>query len=238
MDYSLSFLAGFFGSLHCVGMCGAIVLAYSSQGIPSSVSKFSTLTSHLTYNVGRVLSYAVVGAFLGLAGKGVMMIQGVAQWFSAIAGVTLILAGIVLLRVVPFVRFDESIPLVRTSRSLFRRAYSASFGALVALPKIESKFYIGFLTPLLPCGLLYSMFFKAAETGSALEGSLMMTLFGLGIVPALLVTGYAGTFLSNTFRRWGDRLAAATIILMGVLLLMRGLEIPLPWMGGEGHAPM
>ena len=231
MDYSLSFLAGFFGSVHCVGMCGAIVLAYSSQGIPTSVSKISTLASHLTYNAGRVLSYAIVGAFLGMAGKGVMMIQGVAHWFSLIVGALLIVAGVILLRVIPFARFDESIPLIGTSRSIVKRMYQASFGTLVALPKLESKFYIGLLTPLLPCGLLYSMFLKAAETGSALEGSLMMALFGLGIVPALLATGYASSLLGETMRRWGDKLAAVTIILMGLMLLTRGLGIPLPWMG-------
>jgi len=234
MDYSFAFFAGLFGSMHCVGMCGAIVLAYSTQGMPSSASRISTLASHLTYNAGRVLSYAIVGAFLGMAGKGVMMIHGVAQWFSLLVGAVLIVAGVVLLRVIPFVRIDESVPLVESGKSLFRRLYRASFGALVALPKLESKFYIGLLTPLLPCGLLYSMFLKAAETGSALGGGLTMALFGLGIVPALVATGYASTFLGEKLRKWGDKLAAVTIILMGLMLLTRGLGIPLPWMGGGG----
>lgn len=235
MDYSLSFLAGLFGSLHCVGMCGAIVLAYSSQGMSASVSKISTLVSHLTYNAGRVLSYAIVGALLGAVGKGVMMIHGVAEWFSLVVGALLIVAGVILLRVIPFVRIDESVPFIESGRSLFRRLYKASFGALVALPKLESKFYIGLLTPLLPCGLLYSMFLKAAEAGSALEGGLMMALFGLGIVPALVVTGYVSSFLGEKLRRWGDKLAAMTIIVMGLMLLTRGLGIPLPWMGGGHH---
>jgi hypothetical protein len=216
-------------------MCGAIVLAYSSQGMSASVSRISTLASHLTYNAGRVLSYAIVGAFLGMAGKGVMMIHGVAEWFSLAVGALLIIAGVVLLRVIPFARFDESLPIVESSRSVIKRLYRASFGALVALPKLESKFYIGLLTPLLPCGLLYSMFLKAAETGSALEGGIMMALFGLGIVPALLVTGYASTFLGESLRRWGDKLAAVTIILMGLMLFTRGMGIPLPWMGGGHH---
>ncbi len=220
--------------MHCVGMCGAIVLAYSSQGIPTSVSKISTLASHLTYNAGRVLSYVVVGAIFGLAGRGTMTIRGVGEWFSLIVGALLIVAGVILLRVIPFAQLDESLPLVNASRSILQRLYRASFGALVALPKLESKFYIGLLTPLLPCGLLYSMFLKAAETGSAVKGGLTLALFGLGIVPALVATGFASTFLSEKLRQWGDKLAAVTIILMGLTLLTRGLGIPLPWMGGGG----
>ncbi len=127
--------------MHCVGMCGAIVLAYSSQGIPTSVSKISTLASHLTYNAGRVLSYVVVGAIFGLAGRGTMTIRGVGEWFSLVVGALLIVAGVILLRVIPFAQLDESLPLVNASRSILQRLYRASFGALVALPKLESKFY-------------------------------------------------------------------------------------------------
>lgn len=212
-------------------MCGAIVLAYSSQGIPAPMSSFSTLAAHLTYNAGRVLSYSIVGAFLGAVGQGLTMIRGIGEVFSLIVGGLLIVAGIILLRVIPFVQWNESV-LLESSRSLFRRLYRVSFGALVALPKLESKFYIGLLTPLLPCGLLYSLFLKSAETGSALDGGLTMAFFGLGIVPALVVTGYASTFLGERLRRWGDRLASVTIILMGIMLLLRGLNVPLPWMIG------
>jgi hypothetical protein len=205
--------------------------------MPASVSRISTLAAHLVYNAGRVLSYAVVGALVGMAGRGVMMIQGVAHWFSLVAGALLIIAGIVLLRVIPFARVDESIPLFTFSRSILQRMYRASFRVFFAVPRLESKFYLGLLTPLLPCGLLYSMFLKAAETGSALEGGAVMALFGLGIVPSLILTGYATSVLGEKLRRWGDRIAAVTIILMGLILLIRGLGLPLPWAGG-GHGHM
>ncbi len=217
--------------MHCVGMCGAIVLAYSTQGIESSATKISTLGAHLAYNGGRVLSYVIVGVILGLLGQGLTAVEGAGFWFSLVGGVILAAAGIVMLRVVPFARFAETVNLSEESRSLVQRLYRKSFGALVALPKLESKFYIGMMTPLLPCGLLYSMFFKAAETGSAVQGGLIMLAFGSGIVPALLVTGYASSFFGENLRRWGDRLAAATILLMGIVMILRAIGLP-----GVGHS--
>lgn len=221
--------------MHCVGMCGAIVLAYSTQGMTPGMTKTSTLAAHLTYNAGRVLSYVIVGAFLGLLGHGLTAVKGIGHWFSLIGGTALVIAGVVMLRVIPFVRFAETVNLSEGSKVFVQRLYRKSFGALVALPKIESKFYIGLLTPLLPCGLLYSMFLKAAETGSAVEGGMIMLLFGAGIVPALLVTGYASSFFGDRLRRWGDKLAAVTILLMGLVMILRAVGVPIPAVGGHAH---
>ncbi len=114
--------------------------------------------------------------------------------------------------------------------------YTRTYGALLASPTIESKFYIGMLTPLLPCGLLYSAFIIAAASGSALHGAETMALFGIGIVPSLVIVGFVSTYFRFRLRSWGDRLAAFTIVLMGIMMLMRGLGLPLPWMVmGGGH---
>ncbi len=239
MDHSVdlwfSFLAGFFGSMHCVGMCGPIVIAYATQGIPSGATKFSTVAAHCTYNGGRVLSYVIAGALFGLAGKGLTTLQGIGFWFSLTVGTGLLLSGLALLHLIPVIRFSETIDLTGAARNAIERVYRASFGILISMPKFESKFYLGLLTPLLPCGLLYSMLLKAAETGNAAQGALMMLLFGLGIVPALVLTGLAGSYFSTKIRTWGDRIAAITIILMGVSLIFRALGVPLPFTGTHSH---
>jgi len=90
------------------------------------------------------------------------------------------------------------------------------------------------LTPLLPCGLLYSAFIIAAASGSAFNGAATMALFGIGIVPSLVIVGFVSTFFRFRLRTWGDKLAAATIVMMGIMMLMRGLGLPLPWMMMQG----
>jgi sulfite exporter TauE/SafE len=125
--------------------------------------------------------------------------------------------------------------LENRTRNLFFRIYRAVYGSLIAQKGLESKFYIGLLTPLLPCGLLYSMFLKAASTASVLQGALVMASFGAGIVPALVVAGFASSYFGNKLRYWGDKIAAVTIILMGLALLWRAFNVPMMGMGGHVH---
>jgi len=231
LDYSLSFLAGLFGSMHCVGMCGAIVMGYSTQGFAEQTPPSSALASHLTYNSGRVLSYAIIGGIVGGLGAGITTLQDIAFWFSVVAGVLLLLLGISLLRILPGFATSAQLVLESRTRNLLFRVYQAVYGSLIAQKGLESKFYIGLLTPLLPCGLLYSMFLKAASTASVLQGALVMACFGAGIVPALVATGFASSYFGNKLRYWGDKLAAVTVLLMGLVLLWRAFGVP----GMEGH---
>jgi uncharacterized protein len=122
----------------------------------------------------------------------------------------------------------------RQTRAFLFRIYTGTYGKLLGSPSTESKFYIGMLTVLLPCGLLYSMFFKAAASGSPLAGATIMFLFGMGIFPALFITGIASSWFGTRLRFIGDKLAAITIILLGIMMATRALGLPLPWMGGGG----
>ena len=243
MNLLLSFLTGFFGSMHCVGMCGAIVAAYSTQanfGVPAS-GKWNQLLKHLSYNFGRVLSYVLLGAVLGMIGGGISGLKSAGEWFSTAAGVLLILSGIWISRIFPRTGLTPEVPFGREKKSFLLSLYTRTYGALLGSPTLESKFYIGLLTPLLPCGLLYSMFLMAAASGSAVNGAVTMALFGCGIVPSLVIVGFVSTFFRLRLRMIGDKLAAITVILMGIIMVMRGLGVPMPWMpmgGGHHHMRM
>jgi len=241
MDWVLVMLTGFFGSMHCAGMCGAIVAAYSTQdGLPGlpHAGKWTMLYRHLSYNAGRVLSYVLVGVLLGAIGGSFAGLRTIGVWFSTVMGVLLIFSGFWMLKIFPWMGFTQQIDLGGKRISPLISFYSRTYGALLSSPTIESKFYIGLLTPLLPCGFLYSAFAMAAGSGSAVNGAVTMALFGSGIVPALLVVGYVSTFFKFKLRLLGNRLAAVTIVLMGIMMLLRGLGMPLPWMmmgGGHHH---
>ncbi len=214
-------------------MCGAIVLAYSTQGISREAPVGSAIVAHLTYNSGRVLSYTIFGAIFGSMGGGISSLHRFGFWFSLAAGALLVLSGMLLLRIFPRVSFPSELNFGAETKNLLFRIYRATFAALIARHKLEPKFYIGLLTPLLPCGLLYSMFLKAASTASPVDGALTMFLFGLGIVPALVITGLVSQFFGNRLRAWGDKLAAVTIILMGVVVLARAAGVDIPFVSSH-----
>jgi sulfite exporter TauE/SafE len=244
MNFVLIFLTGFFGSMHCVGMCGAIVAAYSTQDNfhnKNAAGKWNPFLKHLSYNFGRVLSYVFIGALLGAIGGGFSGLQSAGEWFSTAAGVLLILSGIWMMRIFPWMGFKQEISLSSEKKSFLLSLYTKTYGVLLTSPTVESKFYIGLLTPLLPCGLLYSAFMIAAASGSAVNGAVTMALFGSGIVPSLVIVGFVSTFFRFRLRAWGDKLAAIMIVVMGIIMVMRGLGIPMPWMmmgGGHHHHGM
>lgn len=231
MDIALVFLTGFFGSMHCVGMCGAIVAAYSTQsGEQYKPGRWYALANHLVYNAGRVLSYIIVGAVLGAVGGSFGGLKIAAEWFSTVIGALLIASGVWMLRIIPGMSLPQEISFDAGKESGLLNLYTRTYGALLQSPTLESKFYIGLLTPLLPCGLLYSAFIMAAASGNASNGAVTMALFGSGIVPSLVVVGFVSTFFKLRLRLWGDKLAAVTILLMGLMMLLRGVGLPLPWM--------
>ena len=233
MDFALIFLTGFLGSMHCVGMCGAIVTAYSTQDgfhDQNTRGKWNPLVKHLAYNGGRVFSYIVIGALLGGVGGGFGALQIAGDWFSTAVGVLLVGSGIWMLRIFPGTGFTQTIAGKDQKNSSLVSFYNKTYGILLSSPSIESKFYIGLLTPLIPCGLLYSVFLMAAASGNAVNGAATMALFGTGIVPSLILVGFVSTFARFRLRVLGDKLAAITVVLMGVMMLLRGLGLPLPWM--------
>jgi uncharacterized protein len=211
------FLVGLLTSLHCIGMCGGLVACYAVQR--GSAGVLAGMTSHLFYNGGRLFSYTVLGGIAGLAGQFVGTFRPMAgPWFSIVAGVAMAVIGFFSLDIVPgWFRTEPA------GTSWLRRFHLRSVADLLRTRSREGAFYIGLLTSFLPCGLLYAMVVKAAETGSASSGAFTMLAFGAGTVPALLLTGMATTFLSVRLRLYATRVAALVVVVMGALLVIRAI---------------
>jgi len=216
MDLTLSLLAGFFTSMHCVGMCGGLVACYAVQRGSGRV--ITGLPSHLSYNGGRLLAYTFLGGVAGFAGKALGSLHAIGPWFSLVAGAFMVAVGVLMFGIVPGWNLQEP-----KSDSWLRRLHLQSVADLLQNRSPEGAFYVGLLTPLLPCGMLYAMILKAAGTGGAASGALTMLAFGVGTVPALFATGMATTLVSVRFRLHATRLAALVVIVMGILLITRGV---------------
>jgi len=227
-DFLAPLLIGFVGSLHCLGMCGPLVLAYSlhmghgeeqgAAGMPAPWKK--GIFHHLAFHFGRILTYG----FLGALAASLTHIAGVNQLFSGLrssitlgGGILLVLFGLLLLRVLPFSLF--TLPSFGPGSWMGR-----VFSRLLGTPTAASKILLGLATGFLPCMLSWAMVVKAATTQNVLSGFLTMVLFGIGTVPALFLLGLSASFLSLKVRFFGERVAALSVMVMGLILIFKGAK--------------
>jgi sulfite exporter TauE/SafE len=212
---SIAFL-GSFG--HCIGMCGGIVLAYSTIKIEPESSKVSKTVAHLLYNFGRVLTYTLLGAIFGAIG-GVATFSNTANGtLLIIAGVAMILAGLSLMGKIKFLTIIEH----SISSSNF---YKRSFQKILHSKSNVSFFVLGMLNGLLPCGFVYFFAITAASTASPYYGALVMFVFGVSTIPAMFSLGFLSSLASATsFRNMMMSLSSVAVILYGLFTLYNGYD--------------
>lgn len=169
-------LLGSFG--HCIGMCGGIVVAYSSTKIKSEYSKTIQSVAHLLYSFGRVTTYTILGAIFGFIGGVVTFSNTTSGVFLLITGFLMVIVGFSLLGKIKFLTILEH----SCSKSPL---YQKTFKNLLTSNSLFSFYLLGMLNGLLPCGFVYAFAITAASTGSAFWGAVVMFIFGLSTIPAL-----------------------------------------------------
>jgi uncharacterized protein len=210
--YSIAFLTGLVGSLHCVGMCGPIALALPVGG----QSLLKATLSRLLYNLGRILTYSGLGLFFGYFGKAVF-IAGFQQQLSIMVGILLLLSILPshFTIIFPFQNFTNS--LVSSIKKLFY--IKSSFGFLL----------LGMANGLLPCGMVYMALAGALLSTSPLEGAVLMAIFGIGTAPLMFSISILPKFLTlNKRQKINKYLPIYTFLLSGILIT-RGLGLGMPF---------
>lgn len=227
LDFLLVMSLGFLGSFgHCMGMCGPIAVAFSlSQKAPTTPSLWHQLRFHLLLNLGRILSYALVGAAIGLLGS--VLVAG-GQWagvgsglrrvMSLLTGGLLIWFGLAqvspgLLPVLPFLN-----PM---SRGTLHDRLNRAMLHLSLHDRWWTPALLGMTWGLIPCGFLYAAQIKAAETGELWRGSATLLAFGLGTLPVMLGAGVSAAVVSRDRRSQLFRLGGWVTLAIGILTLLR-----------------
>ncbi len=205
-----AFLAGFLGSVHCVGMCGGIVGALSLRQ-----SYLRLLPYLLTYNLGRISSYTIAGLLVGFLGSQLWLPMEnprlVAKWVS---GFFMIALGLYISGWWQILTVLEKLGahLWRKIEPLGRRFFPIKH-PLQALG-------LGLVWGWLPCGLVYSILFFSLSSGNAWQGGLLMLSFGLGTLPMLLAMGVTAQWLTRFAHHLIVRRVAGTlVILFGLVIL-------------------
>ncbi len=230
------FFIGLLGSVHCVGMCGGIVAAFSvapqKRPFPVAVVAASsamvsaalsdnvdTMARVLAYNTGRIASYAAAGAIMGGLSGGVFALAKI----SALQTIAYLLANLMLV-VLGLYLMDAWRGLAKLE-NIGQRIWRRVQPLTIWLLPIDSKLKIlglGVLWGWLPCGMVYSVLLTALLSGSAVSGASVMLAFGLGTLPTLLMMGLFGAQIRNWMQRPFVRLACGLMILsFGLFGLMR-----------------
>lgn len=217
MFLPVAFGLGFLGSFHCVGMCGPIAMA-----IPLNRRNYaSMLAGGLAYNLGRVFTYSAIGLVFGLIGQG-LFIAGYQNILSLTLGILILLSLI-------FAAWAQRMG----SNALLFRAVNNIKAKLIPLFNKKSTgalFLIGVLNGLLPCGFVYMAITGAIASGNSVNGALFMALFGLGTLPAMLAMNMIGGFVSVSFRNIVKKIVPVVVGLMGLALVLRGLNLGIPYL--------
>ncbi len=225
LDLLLIMTLGFLGSFgHCVGMCSPLAVAFSLSQQQGNDKKLP-LRFHILLNLGRIVSYALVGAGIGALGSLVIaggQLAGIGstlrQSMAILTGIMLIWFSLVQIKPDLLPRLPFLHPLTQTS---LHKRLSAAMTKLSMQSGWWTPALLGGVWGLIPCGFLYAAQIKAAETGNLWRGAATMLAFGLGTMPTMLGVGVSASRLSADKRSQLFRMGAWVTLTIGILTILR-----------------
>ena len=191
---------GLASGLHCVGMCGGIVTAFSARRGPQWMHT-------VIFNLGRISSYALAGAGAGALGSLSWYATGGQSALYVLANVVLIFVGLHLAGLRSPMRWLE-----RLGAPLWRRVQPLA-ARLMQVRTLGGAYRAGLAWGWLPCGLVYGALAASAFAGSPAGGAAGMAAFGLGTLPWLLAAGVAAARLRAWMSRRAVRLGVGGTVL-------------------------
>lgn len=206
-SYFVLFIVGMLTSIHCVGMCGGIMLSQSIS--KENTSKYQAILPAVLYNAGRIVAYTVIGGIVGALGSVLSLSLTVKAAMQIFAGIFMIIMGFNMAGFGMFRRLNIKLP----------------WSSCSVKKKPKTPFLVGLLNGLMPCGPLQTMQLYALGTGSAVKGALSMLLFSLGTVPLMLTFGALSGLLSKGYTKKLLKMSGFLVIILGFIMGNRGLAL-------------
>ena len=210
----LLFIVGILTGFHCISMCGAFVVSYTTK---NAMKGHKSFRQHLVYGGSKVISYAVIGGIFGLIGGIFAFSVGLRAGVAIFAGLFMICYALSMLGLKFFRRFQIN-PKFLTK--LTSKATKNAKGAY------KGPFITGLLSGLfIACGPLQAMYLYAAGTGSAVTGAIGLAAFGLGTLPVMIGFGSLATVISHNTTKKILKFSAIIVLVLGLIMLNRGLTV-------------
>lgn len=203
-----AFLLGFLGSLHCVGMCGPIIIMVNGNG---------DVGNRMVYHLGRISTYLVLGLAMAAIGESIKWF-GFQQWVSIVLGV-IILLGLL------FYKNPERALFEKTGLSKITSLLRKGYASLTNERSYSKQFVLGMLNGILPCGLVYAALAMVLTVDGFKQASLLILAFGVGTLPALLLVEE----LQKKIKINMKALFTWSMAFVACLLIIRGLNLDIPY---------
>ncbi|MEM6396251.1 MAG: sulfite exporter TauE/SafE family protein [Bacteroidota bacterium] len=217
MLFWTAFLLGIGGSLHCMSMCGPLVLAVPGL----RADQGNQLTKLVVYHSGRVIVYALIGLIVGSLGWGLQLVNF--QGTLAIA-TGLFIIGIALFKL----DFKRLFVSKASSASIWQRTINKYFSIYIKKDGWTATLVLGMLNGLIPCGLVYVAIISAVNVNAPLHGALYLLAFGLGTMPLLFATSIIGKRVFQYISFNKRYLQQAVLVAVGLIFIWRGLNFNFP----------
>jgi sulfite exporter TauE/SafE len=214
MSYQkLAFMIGLLGSMHCLGMCGPLAFA-----VPVLQKGWAWLfLNKVAYQLGRIISYCVLGMLTGLLGRQIWLI-GLQQGVTMVTGLLIIFAACSRL-----FRFP-----VNKAKTFISKPFYRLFD--YAFKQKANHLIIGIINGLLPCGFVYMALAGALNTGGVGSAVVYMFWYGLGTLPLMLIAGIGMGFSTAALRKYINRVVPYMMICLGLWFVLRGAELNIPYL--------
>jgi sulfite exporter TauE/SafE len=211
-------MMGFISSWHCAGMCGPLILSMPDFSKTNNEQIINTLI----YHAGRIIIYATGGLIAGIIGQNFQIASSQQQ-------ISLWLGVIVLIYVLTPKKLSALLAEWTHTSNVFDFV-RIQITKLWHQPQRSTRFILGALNGLLPCGMVYLALASALTTGSIGSGVLFMTGFGIGTLPILAIIAYAGKMLHYKVRIKMQRAVPFFLVTMACLLMLRGMGLGIPYL--------
>lgn len=206
---------GFIGSMHCIGMCGPLVMSIHKSG----GSHKPNIINQIAHHLGKILSYVLIGLLFGSLGQTFNLFLS-QQKLSIAVGVSFILFF-------TFSRIKSS--YLKSSLTSKILPLTKFFTQLVEGKSILKLFFTGIGNGFLPCGFVYAAAVASIATGQILDSALFMIGFGIGTIPALTSVIYFFRLLPERAKTFFNSIYNYLLIIVGILLILRGLNLGIPY---------
>ena len=203
------------GTSSCLAVTGGLLLSVAAKynETHQAGTKWEKFKPLLSFNIGRIVSYVLLGGIVGLIGHSVTLTPKMTGYMSVVVALVMLYLALSILKLIPKGKFGIRPP----------KALSHWIANLSESDHPLAPFALGAGTFFLPCGFTQSLQIAALASGSFVTGALTMGIFALGTLPSLLSISAISSTAKGSFSRIFLRFAGTLVFVLALFNLNNGL---------------